>query len=72
MRNPTFTNIFYYMKHFFFKSAFGRLILVFMFVAIFNMYLFSQFYWPKIREWVHNSTSTSVETSTDYPIEEEF
>ncbi len=61
MRYPSFTNIFNYIIHFFFKSAFGRLVLIFMFIAIFNVYFFSQIYWPKILRWLQNSTSTSVE-----------
>jgi hypothetical protein len=59
MRYPSLTNVVYYAKHFFFKSAFGRLFLLFLFITVFNVFIFSQFYWPKILRWLQNSTSTS-------------
>ena len=59
------TNVVYYTKHFFFKSAFGRLILLFMFVTIFNIYFFSQFYWPKFLHGYKILTSTSADTSSE-------
>jgi hypothetical protein len=71
MRYPSFTNIAYYAKHFFFKSAFGRLICVFMFVTIFNIYFFSQLYWPKLLSWLQNST-TSIDTSTESSLNDEY
>ncbi len=72
MRYPSFTNIFHYMKHFFFKSAFGRLLLMFLIVAVFNLYFFSQMYWPKLRSWLENSTSTSIDTSPESSFQNEF
>lgn len=64
MRYPSFANIFQYVKHFFLKSAFGRLVLIFMFISIFNLYFFSQIYWPKIRSWLNNSTTTVIDDSS--------
>ena len=64
MRHPTMANVTFYTKYFFFKSAFGRLVLVFMFVSIFHIFLFSQIIWPKILAWLQNSTTDEVSESS--------
>ena len=66
------SNVAYYTKHFLLKTAFGHLILLFAFVTVFNVFLFSQFYWPKILTWIQNVTSSSVDTSSESFIEDEF
>ncbi len=66
------SNVVYYTKHFLLKTAFGHLILLFMFVTILNIFLFSQFYWPKFLTWIQNITSTSADTSSESLIEDDF
>ncbi|CAF1196755.1 unnamed protein product [Rotaria sp. Silwood1] len=58
MSHPTFTNFVVYFKYFFFKSNFGSLALIFMFLGIFHIYIFCHIVWPKIIHWLHNSTAT--------------
>ncbi|CAF0863883.1 unnamed protein product [Rotaria sordida] len=64
IRYPSLNNIAYYAKYFFFKTAFGRIVLLFTMFAGFNIYFFSQVYWPKISVWLQNSTSTSTSIDT--------
>ncbi|CAF2711783.1 unnamed protein product [Rotaria sp. Silwood2] len=72
IRYPTFTNVFYYAKYFFFKTALGRLMLIFTLIAGFNLYFFSEVYWPKILTWLQNSTSKSIDTSFESSTENDF
>ncbi|CAF3659479.1 unnamed protein product [Rotaria sp. Silwood1] len=72
IRYPTFTNIIYYAKYFFFKTVFGRLLLIFILIAGFNLYFFSQVYWPKLLIWLQNSTSKSINTSYESHIKNEL
>jgi hypothetical protein len=67
------SNVAYYTKHFFLKTSFGHLVLLFMFISIFNIYFFSQIYWPKILTWVQNTTTTtSMDASSESLVEDEL
>ncbi|CAF2237847.1 unnamed protein product [Rotaria magnacalcarata] len=55
--HPTSANILSYLKYFFFKSTFGRLALLFLFLAVFHAYILCYILWPKLIRWLHSSTS---------------